>query len=73
MRYTISLRIEFDREDDGRWIAEASGIPDVAPILVYGDSQADAADRVLGVAFRVIGERIEAGEMEPSSVELIGV
>jgi len=37
------LTIEFDREDDGRWIAE---VPEIPGVLVYGDSREEAMWRV---------------------------
>jgi hypothetical protein len=42
--------IEYDREDDGRWIAE---IPNMPGVMVYGRSQQEAMDRVLALASEV--------------------
>ena len=39
------FEIEFDREDDGRWIAEAVELPGV---LAYGLTQAEAREKVRG-------------------------
>ncbi len=44
------LTIEFDREDDGRWIAE---VPELPGVLVYGDSKEEAMWRVQALAYRV--------------------
>jgi len=57
---TVTLHIETEREDDGRWIA---AIPELRGVMVYGDSQEDALRAVRTLAFRVIADRIEAGEL----------
>ena len=57
------LTVEFDREEDGRWIAE---IPDLPGVMVYGDSREDAMARVQALALRVIADRIDHGEDVPS-------
>ncbi|MGH9523258.1 MAG: type II toxin-antitoxin system HicB family antitoxin [Terriglobales bacterium] len=44
-----TLTIEFDREEDGRWIAE---VPELPGVLAYGDSKEDAALRVQALAFQ---------------------
>ena len=43
------LTIEFDREADGRWIAE---VPELPGVMVYGDSKEDATLRVQALAYR---------------------
>ena len=53
------LRIEIEREADGRWIAEAPQLPGV---LAYGDTEDEARTRATALAFRVIADRIEHGE-----------
>lgn len=47
--------IEFERETDGRWIAE---IPALSGVMVYGKTRREAMKRVLALAFRVLGGRI---------------
>ena len=42
------LRIETDREEDGRWIAHIPALPGV---MVYGRTPADAARHDLVLAF----------------------
>jgi len=53
------LRIESEREEDGRWIAEVPALPGV---LTYGDTEAEALAKVKALALRVIADRIENGE-----------
>lgn len=60
------LKIENEREADGRWIAEVPALPRG---LAYGENGSVA--RVQALALRVIADRIENGEPLPS--ELAGV
>jgi predicted RNase H-like HicB family nuclease len=57
----MRLTIEFEPEDDGRWIAE---IPELAGVIVYGESQAHAAQHARALALRVLADRVEAGEAD---------
>jgi predicted RNase H-like HicB family nuclease len=50
----MNPEIDFDLEEDGRWIAEARGLPGV---LAYGSTQADARSKVEVLAAQVILER----------------
>ena len=52
----MNFKIEFDREDDGRWIAE---IPDPPGVLAYGATRGEAEAAVEALALRVIADRIE--------------
>lgn len=56
------LKIEIEREDDGRWIAEVAALPGV---LAYGKTESEARANVTALAFRVIADRIEHGEPVP--------
>jgi len=56
------MRVEIEREDDGRWIAEIPALPGV---LVYGSSEKDARAKVEALALRVIADRLEHGEPIP--------
>jgi predicted RNase H-like HicB family nuclease len=55
----MDLTIEFEQEEDGRWIAEVINLPGV---LAYGQNQEDAAARVKALALRVLADQIEQGE-----------
>jgi predicted RNase H-like HicB family nuclease len=57
------LKIEFEREDDGRWIAEIPALPGV---MAYGETMAEARTKAEALALRVIADRIERGEALPS-------
>lgn len=62
------LRIETEKEEDGRWVAEVPALPGV---LAYGATKAEAGARVQALALRVIADRLENGEQLPA--ELSGV
>ena len=50
----MEFEISFDREEDGRWIAEIEALPGV---LAYGATCAEAQSKVELIAFRVIADR----------------
>lgn len=58
----LNFSIEFDREDDGRWIAE---VPDLPGALVYGSTRVEALARVKALALRICADRLENGEPVP--------
>lgn len=57
------MRVEIEREDDGRWIAEVPALPGV---LVYGATEEEARAKAEALALRVIADRLENGEPVPS-------
>jgi predicted RNase H-like HicB family nuclease len=61
----MDFEIVFDREDDGRWIAEIESLPGV---LAYGESQQEAQSKVEAIALRVIADRIEENRSAPTAV-----
>jgi len=64
------MKIEIERESDGRWIAE---IPDLPGVMAYGDSKADAVAKAETLALRVIADRMEHGETVPELDGLFAV
>ena len=56
------LRVEVEREDDGRWIAEVLDLPGV---LAYGQSRTEAVERAQALSLRVLADRLEHGEQVP--------
>ena len=53
------LTIEFDREEDGRWIAEVVDIPGA---LAYGATPEQAKAKAQAIALRVLADQLEHGE-----------
>jgi len=56
------LRIEIEREADGRWIGEVPALPGV---LAYGKTEAEARSKAAALALRALADRIEHGEPVP--------
>jgi predicted RNase H-like HicB family nuclease len=56
------LQIEFEQEDDGRWIAEIAALPGV---MAYGESREEARSKVEALALRILADRLEHGEQIP--------
>ena len=61
----FNLKVEFSREDDGRWIADIPALPGVT---VYGRTRKQALASVQALALRVIANRLEHGEAVPGQV-----
>lgn len=58
----MSLTIEVEQEDDGRWIAEVVDLPGV---MAYGQNRQEAVERVQVLALRALADRLEHGESVP--------
>ena len=56
------MKIEFEQEEDGCWIAE---IPDLPGVMVYAATREEARSKVSALALRVLADRIEQGEPAP--------
>ncbi len=54
------LRIEFDQEDDGRWIAEISAL---SGVMAYGATREEAQAKVEALALRTLADRLDHGDM----------
>ena len=59
----MNFRIEFEQEEDGRWIAEVVDIPSV---LAYGKSREEAMLKAQALALRVLAESKRRGRRFPS-------
>jgi len=64
------MKIEIEKEVDGRWIAEVTELPGV---MVYGQTRADAVAKVKALALRVLADRLERGESVPDLADLFQV
>ena len=63
----VTLSIELEREDDGRWIAEAL---EISGVMCYGTTREEAIGNTERLAIEVIADRIAHGEMPASSLNL---
>jgi predicted RNase H-like HicB family nuclease len=61
----MNFKIEFDREEDGRWIAEIADLPGV---LAYGATREEAEAAVEALALRVIADRIETEKVGQKTI-----
>lgn len=64
------MKIEIDREDDGRWIAE---IPEMPGVMAYGESRQEAITKVEALTLRLIADRIDHGERIPELNDMFAV
>jgi predicted RNase H-like HicB family nuclease len=62
------LKIESEREDDGRWIAEVPALPGM---LAYGANEMEARAKVQALALRVIADRLDHGEPLPREIAAV--
>jgi len=63
----MTLDIEIEREEDGRWIAE---VPELPGVVAYGATEAEARARVQALALRVVADRLEHGEVSPDLLNI---
>lgn len=63
----MRFKVELEREQDGRWIAE---VPELPGVLAYGQSSAEAKARVQALALRVVADRLEHGEAGPDLLHI---
>ena len=47
------MKVEIEREEDGRWIAE---VPDLPGVMTYGQTRAEALSKVKALALRVLAD-----------------
>lgn len=63
----MTLVVEIEQEDDGRWIGE---IPDLPGVLAYGITADDVRSKVQEPAPRVLADRLEHGEASPDILSI---
>ena len=64
------MKIEIEREEDGRWIAEVVDLPGA---MVYGVTRAEAVAKVEALALRILADRVEHGEAVPEVAQVFAV
>ncbi len=63
----MNFNIEYEQEQDGRWLAEVTGLPGV---LAYGQTREEAMAKAETLALRVLAERLEHGEGRPEPISI---
>jgi len=64
------VKIEIEREEDGRWIAD---VPDLPGVISYGQTKEEAIAKVQALALRILADRLDHGEEIPELSELFAV
>jgi predicted RNase H-like HicB family nuclease len=62
----MTLPIQLEQEDDGRWFGFVDELPGV---MAYGASRDEAAAATRSLALRVLADRIDHGEAIPAALE----
>lgn len=64
-REPVRLRVQLEREADGRWIGE---VPELPGAIAYGAIPGEAKRAAVALALRVAADRLEHGESIPSAM-----
>lgn len=62
------IRIELDREEDGRILAS---VPDLPGVMAYGASEEEAMRKVKSIALQVLADMIESGDEIPEPLKVL--
>jgi predicted RNase H-like HicB family nuclease len=65
----LVYKVQTEREDDGRWIAEVLDLPGV---MAYGATENEAVASAQALALRVLADRIEA-QKEPTETVTVPI
>ena len=63
----MTFTVEYEREDDGRWLAEILELPGV---LAYGKTSDEAIAKAQALALRTLADRLEHAEGAPEFVNI---
>ena len=63
----MRFKVEVEKEDDGRWIAEVLELPGA---MAYGASPEEARAKAQALALRVVADRLEHGEAGSELVDI---
>jgi predicted RNase H-like HicB family nuclease len=62
------IRVEIEREQDGRSLAS---VPELPGVMAYGDNDNEAVRRVKAIALQVLADMIESGEDVPAPLRVL--
>ena len=63
----MNFSIEYEQEEDGRWLAE---VPQLPGVLAYGTTLDEAMAKAEVLVLRVLAEQLEHGESRPQSISI---
>jgi predicted RNase H-like HicB family nuclease len=64
----MTFTVDYEQEEDGRWIAEVLELPGV---MVYGATREEALAKAQALALRVVAERLDHGEMLAEPINIL--
>jgi predicted RNase H-like HicB family nuclease len=62
------IRVEIEREEDGRILAS---VPELPGVMAYGGTEDEAVRRVKSIALQVLADMIESGEEVPEPLKVL--
>lgn len=62
------IRVEIDREEDGRILA---CVPDLPGVMAYGGTEKEAVRKVKSIALQVLADMIENDEDVPGPLKVL--
>jgi predicted RNase H-like HicB family nuclease len=62
------IRVEVEREEDGRILAS---VPELPGVMAYGIDEEEAVRKVKSIALQVLADMIESGEEVPESLRML--
>ena len=62
------IRVELEREEDGRMLAS---VPDLPGVMAYGATEEEAVRKVKSIALQVLADMIESGEDVPAPLNVL--
>jgi predicted RNase H-like HicB family nuclease len=63
----MNFSIEYEQEEDGRWLAE---VPQLPGVLAYGVTPDEAMAKAEALTLRVLAEQLEQGESRPQPISI---
>ena len=62
------IRVEVEREEDGRFLAS---VPELPGVMAYGAVEVEAVRKVKAIALQVLADMIESGEDVPEPLKVL--
>jgi predicted RNase H-like HicB family nuclease len=62
------LRVDIEREEDGRFLAS---VPELPGVMAYGDTEEAALRKAKAIALQVLADMLESGEVLPQPLQVL--